>query len=147
VTRVAPILTNIHSSYAVIWTQVTTISDEGFHANLSLWLSGLNQPRICDRWQRSNLESCLIAVCAASGKLMSQDTRTVGRGLCAGWLPATGSLNERASAARPTGARRPRGLAQRNKASIRLGAFTKYSTRFSTTHHPHTQTLKEAPWA
>jgi len=28
----APILTNIHSSYAVIWTQVTTISDVGFHA-------------------------------------------------------------------------------------------------------------------
>jgi len=27
VTRAAPILTNIHSSYAVIWTQVTTISD------------------------------------------------------------------------------------------------------------------------
>jgi len=32
VTRDAPILTNINNSYAVIWTQVTTISDVGFHA-------------------------------------------------------------------------------------------------------------------
>jgi len=31
-TPAAPILTNIHSSYAVIWMQVTAISDIGFHA-------------------------------------------------------------------------------------------------------------------
>jgi len=41
----------------------------------------------------------------------------------------------------------PRDLVQRNEASIRLGAFTKYSTRLSTTHHAHTQTLRVAPWA
>jgi len=32
VTRATPILINIHSSYAVIWTHVTRISDVGFHA-------------------------------------------------------------------------------------------------------------------
>jgi len=42
-----------------------------------------------------------------------------------------------------------RDLVQRNEASIRLGAFTKNSTRLSTTHHTHThtQTIRVAPWA
>jgi len=76
---------------------------------------------------------------------MFQATWAVGCALC-GW-PSTGSLDGHAGAVWPAGARSPRGLAQRNEASIRLGAFTKYSTRLSTTHHPHTQTLREAPWA
>jgi len=60
---------------------------------------------ICDRWQRLNLESRLIAVCAASWYWYPKP-----RGLCAvgcalgGW-PATGSLDGRACAVRPTGAR------------------------------------------
>jgi len=56
---------------------------------------------------------------------MFQATRAVGCEL-GGW-PATSSPDGRASAVRPTGW--PRDLAQRNEASIRLGALSKYSTR------------------
>ena len=58
-----------------------------------------------------------------------------------GW-PATGSLDRHAGTVRPT--ERPRDLAQRNEAGIRLGALSKCSTRLSTTYylHSHTHTLR-----
>jgi len=52
---------------------------------------------------------------------MFQATRAVGCVL-GGW-PATGSLDGRASAVRPTGHGQPHDLSQRNEAGIRLGAL------------------------
>jgi len=60
------------------------------------------------------------------------------RGLCAGQMawPVTGSPDGRAGAVRPTG--QPRDLAQRNEASIRLGALPNTVQGYLTTHHAHT---------
>jgi len=59
-----------------------------------------------------------------------------------GWL-ATSSLDGRAGAVGPTG--QPRDLAQRNEASTRLGALSKYSTSLLNSiscTHTHTHTLR-----
>ena len=53
VTRAAPILTNIHTSYAVIWTQVTTVSLETVDAE--------PKPE-AELWQRPKKINFLILV-------------------------------------------------------------------------------------
>jgi len=93
----------------------------------------------CDRWQRSNLESCLTAVCAASGILMLQAT-----GLCHGtravacWV--AGLLPARPRAPDGRGRACPGGLLgsyvawrKRNKAGFEAGRTIKYSARLSVT--------------
>ena len=128
---------------------------------------------ICDRWQRLNLESHLIAVCAASWHWCSKP-----RGLCAGW-PACYRLAWRAcqrgstyrgTSVRVTWHRETKlvyGWAHLPNTVQGSQPFWYLLTRvvpdkfqnssktvvcvcvcvLSTTHHPHTQTLREAPWA
>jgi len=70
---------------------------------------------------------------------MFQATQAVGCVL-GGWL-ATGPPDGRAGAGRPTGARAARDLAQRNEASIRLGAIPNTVQGCLLPHVTHTQTL------
>jgi len=97
-----------------------SISCVGGHAiGLNSWTGTEGSPVSSlkyDGWQRSNLESCLTAVCAASGILMLQAT-----GLCHGtravavsWV--AGLLPARPRACRPTG--QLRGLAQEKQSWI-----------------------------
>jgi len=100
---------------------------------------------ICDRWQRLNLESCLIAVWAASGKLMFQATR--GAIVCTGWL-ACHRLAWRACRRSPvyrcTGSMT---WHKRNEASIRLVALLN-TVQGSQQHITHTHRLhRVVQWA
>ena len=72
---------------------------------------------------------------------MSQATWAVAVGCALGGWPATGLLNGRASAARPTGARAARMTWHRETKLVMLGALLNTVQGSQTTHHPYTQTL------
>jgi len=96
----------------------------------------------CDRWQRLNLQSRLIAVCAASGYWCSKPRRLChgpqGRGSVLGSRPAIGSLDGRVGAVWPTG--QLCRLAQEKQSWYKAGHTTKYSTRLSVNYTSHTHT-------
>ena len=73
-------------------------------------------------------------------RAVSRPSRLEGCGRELGGRPATDSPNGRAGGGRPTG--QLRGLAQRNEASIRLGALLNtVQGSLLPTYHAHTQTL------
>ena len=107
----------------------------------------------CDRWPRSNLESCLAAVCAVSGLLILQATWLChGIGAVAARWPACCLLahgrpmgvNGRAGGGPACWAVRRLGRRE-TKMIFEAGRNTKYSTRLSVTYtsrtHTHTHPL------